>query len=87
MNIRNDAFNICHNLAQKWYVKPFFDRIEGKNKGLIGCLVERLIGLKNSNKARDFTDGELKLISLKKLISGTITVKETVAITMHDPEI
>jgi len=57
-----------------------------KNKGWAGHVIERYLGLPiNSAQAPNFGSWELKLISLKYLKSGELTVKETMAITMIDP--
>jgi DNA mismatch repair protein MutH len=61
--------------------------IEGKkNKGWAGHLLERYLGLPiNSAQSPNFGSWELKIVPLKKLTNGRITVKETMAITMIDP--
>ncbi len=57
-----------------------------KNKGWAGHVIERYLGLPiNSAQAPNFGSWELKLVSLKYLKSGELTVKETMAITMIDP--
>jgi len=57
-----------------------------KNKGWPGHTIERYLGLpQNSSRAPNFGSWELKLVSLKYLRSGLLTVKETMAITMLDP--
>lgn len=54
-----------------------------KNKGWVGHVVECHLGLpRNSLQAPDFGDWELKTVSMKKLKSGLIVPKETMAITM-----
>lgn len=59
---------------------------EGKiNKGWAGHVIERYLGLPlNSSRAPNFGSWELKVVSLKYLKSGRLTVKETMAITMID---
>lgn len=55
------------------------------NKGWAGHVLERYLGLPiNSAQSPNFGSWELKLVPLKKLANGTITVKETMAITMID---
>jgi DNA mismatch repair protein MutH len=57
-----------------------------KNKGWAGHVIERYLGLPlNSAQSPNFGSWELKIVPLKKLQNGTITVKETMAITMIDP--
>jgi len=57
-----------------------------KNKGWAGHVIERYLGLPlNSSQAPNFGSWELKVISLKHLKSGDLTIKETMAITMIDP--
>lgn len=57
-----------------------------KNKGWAGHVLERHLGLQlNSSQSPNFGSWELKVISLKRLVSGKLTVKETMAITMIDP--
>lgn len=53
------------------------------NKGWAGHVLERYLGLPlNSNQSPDFGTWELKIIPLKRLRSGIIVPKETMAITM-----
>ena len=57
-----------------------------KNKGWAGHLLERYLGLPiNSAQSPNFGSWELKVVPLKRLANGRITVKETMAITMIDP--
>src|SRR3989304_2979566 len=60
---------------------------EGKlNKGWAGHAIERYLGLPlNSSQSPNFGSWELKIVPLKRLKSGKITIKETMAITMIDP--
>ena len=56
------------------------------NKGWAGHVLERHLGMPiNSSQHPDFGSWELKLVPLKRLPSGAIRVKETMAITMIDP--
>ena len=49
-------------------------------------MLERYLGLPiNSAQSPNFGSWELKIVPLKKLASGRIAVKETMAITMIDP--
>ena len=56
------------------------------NKGWAGHTLERFLGLPlNSSQSPNFGSWELKLASLCYRKSGTLKVKETIAITMIDP--
>lgn len=68
-------------LADKYKITVFK---EGKpNKGWAGQTVERAIGLPlNSSQRPNAGSWELKLVSLKKKVDGTIVPKETMQITM-----
>ncbi len=70
-------------LADKYEVTVFK---EGKpNKGWAGHVLERHLNLPiNSSQSPNFGSWELKIIPLKYLKSGKLTVKETMAITMID---
>lgn len=60
---------------------------EGKlNKGWAGHVIERYLGLPlNSAQSPNFGSWELKIVPLKRLKTGEVVVKETMAITMIDP--
>ncbi len=71
-------------LARKYDVTIW--KGEKKNKGWAGHVLERYLGLPiNSAQSPNFGSWELKIVPLKRLANGTITVKETMAITMIDP--
>jgi len=56
------------------------------NKGWAGHVCERFLGLPlNSAQSPNFGSWELKSIPLKRLASGKLAFKETMAITMIDP--
>ena len=56
------------------------------NKGWAGHVLERHLNLPiNSSQAPNFGLWELKIVPLKYLQSGNLTVKETMSITMIDP--
>lgn len=74
------ALERLKSISSRWYLIPE-DLKRKKNKGGIGMLLERLIGLKNNNSPLDFSDGELKTISLKLLKNGKFQYKETSWIT------
>ncbi|MFH1717783.1 MAG: MutH/Sau3AI family endonuclease [Planctomycetota bacterium] len=70
-------------LATKYGITVF--REGRKNKGWAGHVIERVLGLPlSSAQAPNFGSWELKVISLKYLKNGSLTVKETMAITMID---
>lgn len=76
-------------LANKLNVTVFTDKknYKGRNKGWAGQVLERYIGLGVSNiQAPNGGYWELKMVSLKKLKNGKITPKETMQITMINPE-
>jgi DNA mismatch repair endonuclease MutH len=57
-----------------------------KNKGWAGLVIERYLGLPpNSRQAPDFGDWELKVVPLRRDASGSLRVKESMAITMIEP--
>lgn len=71
-------------LAEEYEVTVF----KGKkiNKGWAGHVLERHLGLPiNSSQSPNFGSWELKIIPLRYLKSGKLTVKETMAVTMIDP--
>ncbi len=71
-------------LAQQYEVPVFKDG--KKNKGWAGHVLERYLGLPiNSAQSPNFGSWELKTVSLKRLRTGALTLKETMAITMIDP--
>ena len=76
-------------LASKFGVTVFKDgkNHEGRNKGWAGQVLERHLGLGISNaQAPNGGRWELKMVSLKTLKSGKITPKETMQVTMINPE-
>jgi DNA mismatch repair protein MutH len=55
------------------------------NKGWAGNTLERFLGLPlNSSQAPNFGSWEMKVLSMKYLKNGTLTVKETIAVTKID---
>lgn len=56
-----------------------------KNKGWAGHTIERYLGLPlNSTQSPNFGSWELKVVPLKRLKSGRVAPKETMAVTMID---
>ena len=55
------------------------------NKGVAGFLVETLAGIPQTSNCLDCIDGEVKCFPLKRLASGLLVPKETVAVTMIQP--
>lgn len=75
-------------LASKFGVTVFKDEKNrnGRNKGWAGQVLERYIGLGACNiQAPNGGHWELKMVSLKKLKNGKIAPKETMQITMINP--
>ena len=56
------------------------------NKGIVGLLTETLTGIPTSSAHLDCMDGEVKVFPLKRLTSGTLVPKETIAVTMLNKE-
>ena len=76
--------NDLRKLADTYGITVF--REGKKNKGWAGHVIERFLGLPlTSAQSPNFGSWELKVCSLKRLKSGSLTVKETMAITMIDP--
>lgn len=72
------------NLAHKYNITIW--KSGKKHKGWAGHVLERYLELPiNSAQSPDFGSWELKIVPLKQLVNGIITVKETMAITMIDP--
>ena len=71
-------------MAERYEITVF--KGDKKNKGWAGHVIERYLGIPiNSSQAPNFGSWELKTVSLKRLKSGNLTIKETMAITMIDP--
>lgn len=83
-NIKKIIGQDLRELAKKYNVTVFKDG--KKNKGWAGHVIERHLGLPiNSAQSPNFGSWELKTICLKYLRNRTLTVKETMAVTMIDP--
>lgn len=83
-NIKKIVGRDLRELAMNYNVTVFKDG--KKNKGWAGHVIERYLGLPiNSAQSPNFGSWELKTICLKYLRDRTLTVKETMAITMIDP--
>lgn len=73
-------------LADEYKVTVFTDS-GGKNKGWAGHVLEKYLGLSiNSSRRPNAGSWELKLTSLEYQKSGELRVKETMAITMINPD-
>lgn len=82
--IQNLIGKDLRKLADEYGITVF--REGKKNKGWAGRVIERFLGLPlSSAQAPNFGSWELKMCSLKYLKNGSLTVKETMAITMIDP--
>lgn len=55
------------------------------NKGAVGILCEVLTGIPQSSAHLDCSDGEVKVFPLKRTHTGSLTPKETIAVTMLNP--
>ncbi len=76
-------------LAHKFGVTVFTNELNctGRNKGWAGQVLERYVGLGvNNTQAPNGGYWELKMVSLKELKNGNIVPKETMQITMINPE-
>lgn len=83
-NITKIVGRDLRELASIYNVTVFKDG--KKNKGWAGHVIERHLGLPiNSAQSPNFGSWELKTICLKYLKDRTLTVKETMAVTMIDP--
>jgi len=56
------------------------------NKGAVGHLLEDILEIPRSSECLDCSDGEVKVVPLKRLKNGKIVPKETIAITMMEKE-
>lgn len=65
--------------------RPYTIPIE-RNKGKVGHTLEELLGIPKSSACLDCTDGEVKCFPVKRGRSGELIPKETVAVTMLQPE-
>ena len=56
------------------------------NKGLPGIFLEELLGIPQTSNCLDCSDGELKTFPVKRLKSGNLVPKESIAVTMLSTE-
>ena len=56
------------------------------NKGRVGLYLEQCLGIPVSSACLDCVDGEVKAVPLKRLRTGVLVPKETMAVTMMRPE-
>ena len=73
----NDAFQKLQALSGQTHNLP-----KTANKGGVGHHVESYLGIPKTSNCLDCEDGEIKAFPVKKLKSGAIVPKETVAVTM-----
>jgi len=57
-----------------------------ENKGGVGLFLEDLLDIPHSPTPLDCLDGEVKSVPIKKLKSGKLVYKETIAVTMLCPD-
>lgn len=69
------------SIARTSYIRPIIE-----NKGAVGHLLEDLLEIPRSSECLDCSDGEVKVVPLKRLKNGKIVPKETIAITMMEKE-
>ena len=73
-------------LADEYEVTVFKEN-GGRNKGWAGQLIEKYLGFSNNSlQAPNAGSWELKLISLKYLQNGKLTVKEPMQVTQLNPD-
>jgi hypothetical protein len=77
----NDIQERMTNVSMKIYVCPIT-----ANKGAVGHLLEDLLEIPRSSECLDCSDGEVKIVPLKRLKNGKIVPKETIAVTMMEKE-
>jgi DNA mismatch repair protein MutH len=65
--------------------RPYTIPIE-RNKGKVGHTLEELLGIPKSSACLDCADGEVKCFPVKRGRGGDLVPKETVAVTMLQPE-
>jgi DNA mismatch repair protein MutH len=83
-NINKIVGQDLRELASEYNVTVF--KNGKKNKGWAGHVIERYLGLPiNSAQSPNFGSWELKTICLKYLKDKSLTIKETMAVTMIDP--
>ena len=56
------------------------------NKGAVGHLLEDTLSIPRSSACLDCSDGEIKVVPLKRLTNGLLVPKETIAVTMLEKE-
>jgi DNA mismatch repair protein MutH len=73
-----------HDVQQKVIeiANTIYELPKTANKGKPGNYLEQLTGIPTSSECLDCTDGEVKVFPVKKLRSGIIAPKETVAVCM-----
>lgn len=84
--LKNLVGQDLRKLALQYGITVFKENA-GFNKGWTGLVVEHYLGLPpNSLQNPDFGDWELKVVPLKKRLDQRIVPKETMAITMINPD-
>jgi DNA mismatch repair protein MutH len=85
MNTTSEKQRQCIDHVHKKVIEianTIYDLPKTANKGKPGNYLEQLTGIPQSSECLDCTDGEVKVFPLKKLRTGAISPKETVAVCM-----
>jgi DNA mismatch repair protein MutH len=85
MNTTSEKQRQCIDHVHKKVIEianTTYDLPKTANKGKPGNYLEQLTGIPQSSECLDCIDGEVKVFPLKKLRTGIITPKETVAVCM-----
>jgi hypothetical protein len=76
-----DIFLKINRIVGMAYILP-----KTGNKGLPGIFLEELLGIPQTSNCLDCSDGELKTFPVKRLKSGNLVPKESIAVTMLSTE-
>ena len=85
MNTTSEKQRQCIDHVHKKVIEianTTYDLPKTANKGKPGNYLEQLTGIPQSSECLDCIDGEVKVFPLKKLRTGTIAPKETIAVCM-----
>jgi DNA mismatch repair protein MutH len=85
MNTTSEKQRQCIDHVHKKVIEianTIYELPKTANKGKPGNYLEELTGIPTSSECLDCTDGEVKVFPLKKLRTGIIAPKETIAVCM-----